>query len=122
MVKGKVRAGSDADSLLRWDQDALKDCSAEDQIWGWSIRSTEVLHHDRIKINDSCLIEMLYAGLLNKQDGAPAWTEPTSIKYGIRLVMNQVIRVIQKIFKVEDKVATSQTLVFWYKLTSMLPR
>ena len=104
MIKGRVRMGSDAQTQVRWDQDALEDCSPEDQVWGWSICSSEVLHHDRNKINDEVLVKMLYQGILDKQPGAPAWTEPTSIKQGVRLVSNMVVCVIQRCLRMDDKV------------------
>jgi hypothetical protein len=96
--------GTAAQTLLHWDQDALEDCSPEDQVWGWSIRSTEVLHCDKDRIDDECLKKMLYVGLLDKKAGAPAWTETTSVKQGIRLVSNMVVRVVQRCLKLDDKV------------------
>ena len=104
--------GSDAQTQVRWDQDALEDCSPEDQVWGWSIRSSEVLHHDRNKIDDEVLVKMLYQGILDKQPGAPAWTEPTSIKQGVRLVSNMVVRVIQRCLRMDDKVQHLSRLSF----------
>ena len=38
---------------------------------------------------------MLYAGLLNKKARAPTWTEQTLIKWGICLVSNMVVWVLQ---------------------------
>jgi len=87
--------GTAAQTLLCWDQDTLDDCSPEDRVWGWSIWSTEVIHHDRAKINNKVLVKMLYQGLLNKQPGALAWTEPTLIKHGVCFVLNMVVRVLQ---------------------------
>ena len=80
MLKGKIQFGTNTQTHICWDQDALDDCSPDDQIWGWSIRSSEILHHDRTKINDDVLCTMLYMGLLDKKAGAPAWTEQTSLK------------------------------------------
>ena len=104
MVKGKVQMGTSPDTLLRWDQDVLADCSPEDQIWGWSIRSSEVLHYDWTKIDDRILHQMLSQGLLDKKDGAPAWTEYLSVKQGLRLTSSMVVRVLQRCFKIDDKV------------------
>jgi len=47
--------GTDAATFAQWHQDSLDDCSPEDRIWGWSIRSTEVIHYDRNKFDDKCL-------------------------------------------------------------------
>ena len=105
MVKGQVRMGSDHQTQVRWDQDVLVDCSPEDQVWGWSIRSSEVLHYDRAKINDEVLVNMLYQGILDKKPGSPAWSEPTSIKQGVCLVSNMVVRVIQRCLRMDDKVS-----------------
>ena len=104
MIKGKIQFGTPAQTLYRWEQEGLKDCSPEDQIWGWSIRSSEMLHYDRAKIDDEVLVDMCYIGLLDKKTGAPAWSEPSSLKQGIRLVTNMVVRAVQKILKVEEKV------------------
>ena len=103
MLKGKIQFGTNAQTHTHWDQDALDDCSPDNQIWGWSIRSSEILHHDRAKINDDVLRTMLYMGLLDKKAGAPAWTEQTSLKQGIRLVLNMVVRVLQRCFKMDAK-------------------
>jgi len=97
--------GSDHQTQVCWDQDTLSDCSLEDQIWGWSIRSSEILHYDRAKIDNKVLVNMLYQGILEKRAGAPAWTEPTSIKQGVRLVSNMVVRVIQQCLRMDDKVS-----------------
>jgi hypothetical protein len=104
MLKGKIQMGTNAQSQCRWDQDALDDCSPEDQVWGWSIRSTDVLHCDRDKLKDDVLRKMLYQGLLDKKVNSPAWTEPTSIKHGVRFMSSVVVRVLQRIFKMDDKV------------------
>ena len=104
--------GTPALTLQRWDQDGLKDCSPEDQIWGWSIRSSEVLHYDRAKIDDEVFVDMCYIGLLDKKAGAPAWSEPTSLKQGVRLVTNMVICAVQKVLRVEDKVQRPGRLSF----------
>jgi len=47
--------GTPAATLARWYQDCLEDCSPEDHIWGWSIRATEVLHHEKDWLDDECL-------------------------------------------------------------------
>jgi hypothetical protein len=99
--------GTDADTRLRWDQDVLGECSPDDQIWGYSIRATEVLLHDRAKIGDEVLHKMLHQGLLDQTAGGPAWTEALSIKQGVRLVSSMIVRVLQKCFKMDDKVGHS---------------
>ena len=112
MVKGKVQMGTGPDTLRRWDQDVLADCSPEDQVWGWSIRSSEVLHYDRTKIDDRVLHQMLSQSLLDKKDGAPAWTEFLLVKQGLRLSANMVVRVLQRCFKTDEKVRHSGRLLF----------
>ena len=96
---------------LRWDQDRLLDCLVEDQVWGWSICSSEVVHFERAKIADDALHHMIMTGLCDTKEGAPAWTEPISIKHGIRLVTNMVVRVLQRCFKLDDKVSHSGRLL-----------
>ena len=118
MLKGKIQFGTNAQTHTRWDQDALDDCSPDDQIWGWSIRSSEILHHDRTKINDDVLHTTLYMGLLDKKAGAPVWTEQTSLKQGIRLVSNMVVRVLQWCFKMDAKVGQTGHRSDLWKLTS----
>ena len=104
--------GTNASTLLRWDQDGLDDCSDADRIWGWSVRSTEVLHHNKDKFDDECLRKMMYLGLLDTKAGAPAWTESLSLKYGVHLVTNMVVRVMQRCFKLDDKVSHPGCLFF----------
>jgi len=89
--------GNDAQTKLRWEQDALEDCSPEDRVWGWSVRASEVLHHDKDKLEDDCLSKMLRQGLLDKQAGAPAWSENSEVKHGVRFVSSMIIRVLYDI-------------------------
>ena len=103
MQKGKVQMGTNAQTLHRWDQDSLSDCSPEDQLWGWSIRSTDVLHCDKDKVQDDVLKTMLYQGLVDKKAGAPAWSD-SNVKHGIRFASNMVVRALQRIFKIDAKV------------------
>jgi len=104
MLKGKVQMGNDIQTKLRWDQDALEDCSPEDCVWGWSVRASEVLHHDKDKLEDKCLLKMLPQGLLDKQAGAPAWSENSEVKHGVRFVSSMIVRVLQRCFKMDEKV------------------
>ena len=97
--------GTNLQSQTRWDQDALSDCSPEDQVFGWAVRSSEVLHCDRTKINDEVLRKMLYQGLLDRKAGSPAWTEPLNIKHGVRFMSSVVVRVLQRIFQTDAKVS-----------------
>jgi len=104
MLKGKVQMGNDAQTKLRWDQDALEDCSPEDRVWGWSVHASEVLHHDKDKLEDECLLKMLRQGLLDKQAGAPAWSENSEVKHGVRFVSSMIVHVLQCCFKMDEKV------------------
>ena len=97
--------GSNLQTRVCWDQDTLADCSPEDQVWGWSIRSSEILRYDCTRIDNEVLVNMLYQGILNKKPGSPAWSEPTSIKQGVCLVSNMVVRVIQRCLRMDDKVS-----------------
>ena len=119
MLKGKVRFGTDAQTFQRWDQDLLSDSSPEDQVFSWAIRSTEVLHHDKAKVKDDVLSKMLYQGLLDKKASAPAWTEQSSVKHGVRFMSSVVVRVLQQIFKIDDKVVILNTSFFVSKLTRL---
>jgi len=96
--------GNDMQARLCWDQDALDDCSPEDRVWGWSIRSTEVLHHDWVKLDDTCLLKMLHQGLSDQQAGAPAWSENSAVKHGVHFVSSMIVRVLQCCFKMDNKV------------------
>ena len=49
---------------LRWDQDHLLDCSVEDQVWGWSIRLSEVVHYECAKLADDALHHMIMTVLM----------------------------------------------------------
>jgi len=111
--------GTDAQTQQRWDQDALDDCSPEDQVWGWSIWATEVLHYDRAKVQDDILWKMLHQGLLDKKAGSPAWTEPLIIKHGVRFMSSVVVCVLQRIFKLDDKVVILDSSSFGKMLTML---
>jgi len=104
MVKGKVQMGTPAATHARWYQDSLDDCSPEDRVWGWSIRASEVLHHERTKIDDECLIKMLRQGLCDSKEGSPAWTEKLSIKEGVHLMSSIATRICQKFTRLDSKV------------------
>ena len=97
--------GTAVQSHTRWHNDALDDCSDEDRVWGWSIRSSEVLHQEQAKINDNVLVKMLKMSLFDKKPGAPAWIEQPTVKHGIRTVSNMIVRVLQRCLKTEAKVA-----------------
>ena len=103
MLKGKVRFGTDAQTFQRWDQDALSDYLPKDQVFGWTVRSTKVLHYNKAKVKDDVLSKMRYQGLLDKKASAPAWTEQSSVKHGVHFMLNMIIRVLQWIFKIDDK-------------------
>jgi len=78
--------------------------SPEDRVWGYSIRSSEVLHYERAKIDDEVLVKMIYEGILDKKPGAPAWTEMSSVKHGVHFVSNMVLCVVQRCLKMDAKV------------------
>ena len=104
--------GTTAQMQHCWDQDALEDCSPEDCVWGWSIRASEVLHHDKDKIADDCLIKMLRQGILDKQAGAPAWSnENSEVKHGVRFMSSMIVRVIQCCLCMDDKVTMSMIML-----------
>jgi len=88
----------------RWYQDALDDCSPEDCIWGWSICSTEVLHHECTKLDDECLCKMLLQGLCDTAEGVPAWTEKLSVKEGVHFMSSIATRICQKFIRLDNKV------------------
>ena len=96
--------GNDADTKRRWHEDALDACSVDDRVWGWGIRSTDVLHHERAKIKDDVLIKMLLLGILDPKPGNTAWSSLFSLQQGIRLVSNAIVRVVQRVIQVEEKV------------------
>ena len=110
MLKGRIQMGTAIASQNRWFNDTLPECSPEDQIWGWSIRLTEVTSHDHSKINDKVLRSMLNLSLLDNREGAPAWTEVMSVKQAMHLSTNMVVRVLQRIFKRDDKVGHPECL------------
>ena len=111
-MPGRIQMGSNAASRTRWHEDRLLDCSPDDRIWGWSIRSTEVLHHSRKDIGDEVLIKMLYQSLLDSKEGAPAWSEGLSIKQASRLAANSSIRILQRVLKIDETVRDLYTEYF----------
>ena len=110
MLKGKVQMGTDAATFARWHQDSLDDCSPEDHIWGWSIRSSKVVHYDHAKFNDECLHKMLLLGLCDTAEGMSAWNKRVSVKEGIRFMSSVATRIFQKFIHVNDKVGHSGCL------------
>jgi len=110
MLKGKIRMGTDMENLRRWENDNLNECSPEDRVWGFSIHSSEVLHGDCAKIEDEVLVKMLYEGILNKKEGAPAWTEMSTVKHGVRFMSNMVLCVVQRCLRMDAKVCHSGRL------------
>ena len=97
--------GTDAQTYNRWINDGLEQCSVPDRIWGWSIRSTEILHNERAKIDDTLLREMLYLALLDAGPANTAWTESTNLKQGLRLTTNATVRLLHRMLKADDKVS-----------------
>ena len=65
MLKGKIQMGTAAQTYTRWHNDTLDDCSPEDQVWGWSVQSSEILDMDKEKFNDEVVRKMLYMSLLD---------------------------------------------------------
>jgi len=117
MLKGKVQMGSNVQTKLRWDQDTLEDCSPKDHVWGWSIHASKVIHYDKDKVDDECLLEMLCQCLLDKQAGAPAWGgENSKVKHGVCFVSSMIVCVLQCCFKMDDKVTTSLIMPYGCRL------
>ena len=103
MLCGKVQMGTFEQTHTRWVNDGLSDCSPDDQIWGWSIRSTEILDQDKIRIADDVLRDMLYLAILDPS-AETVWAEALNLRQSTRLTSNMVVRILQRIFKTDDKV------------------
>ena len=103
MLRGKVQMGTFEQTHTRWVNDGLTDCSPDDQIWGWSIRSTEILDQDKIRIDDNVLRDMLYLAILDPL-AETVWAEALNLRQSTRLTSNMVVRILQRIFKTDDKV------------------
>jgi len=56
MLKGKIHMGTDMENLRRWENDNLNECSPEDRVWGFGIRSSEVFYGDCAKIEDEVFV------------------------------------------------------------------
>ena len=78
MLRGKVQMGTFKQTHARWINDKLLECSPDDQVWGWSIQSTEILNQDQGCINDNVLREMLYMALLDP-DAETVWAEALNL-------------------------------------------
>ena len=63
MLRGKIQMGTPQQTHLCWDQDCLLDCLVEDQVWGWSICSSEVVHYECAKLADDALHYLIMTGL-----------------------------------------------------------
>jgi hypothetical protein len=110
MVKGRIQSATTELTVKRWMNDRLDDCSVDDRIWGYSIRSSEVLSTERKKIDDQVLEDMIITGLVDPKPHAPAWAPSLSIQQGVRLASNAIVRVLQQVLKVEDQVSHSVCL------------
>ena len=104
MIQGRVRMGNDAMTYSRWINDGLEQCSIPDRIWGWSIRSSEILHNQRAKIDDNLLCDMFALALLDAGPAGVAWTESNNLRQGLRLTTNASIRMLQWMLVTDDKV------------------
>lgn len=65
-------------STACWINDALLDWSPDDQVWGWSIWSMEILDQDKAHINDDVLRDMLYMAILDL-DAETVWAEALNL-------------------------------------------
>ena len=103
MLRGKVQMGTFEQTHTRWINDGLSDCSPDDQIWGWSIWSTEILDQDKDRIADNVLQDMLYMAILDPS-AETVWAEALNLCQRTRLTSNMVVRILQRVFKTDDKV------------------
>ena len=103
MLWGKVQMGTFEQTHTCWINNGLSDCSPDDQVWGWSIRSTEILDQDWGCINDNILQDMLYMALLDPA-AETVWAEALNLRQSTQLMSNMVVRILQRIFKTDDKV------------------
>ena len=65
----------------------------------------EVTSQDCTKINNEVLRLMLNLSLLDNKAGALSWSEGTSVKQAMRLSANMIVRVLQRVWKQDDKVS-----------------
>ena len=63
----------------------------------------EILDQDWSRINNNVLQEMLYMALLDP-DAEMVWAEALNLHQSTRLTSNMVVRILQRIFKINDKV------------------
>ena len=75
-------------------------------MWGWSIRSTEILDQDKGHINDDVLRDMLYMAILDPEADM-VWVEALNLWQSTCLTSNMVVWILQRIFKTDDKVSLS---------------
>ena len=63
MIRGKVQMGTPYQAHHQWNQDCLTDCLVEDQVWGWSVCSSEVVHYEQANLDNEVLHTMIMTGL-----------------------------------------------------------
>ena len=106
MLCGKVQMGTFKQTHARWINNKLSDCSPDDQVWGWSIRSMEILDQDQAHIDDNVLHDMLYMAILDLAADT-VWAEALNLQQSTRLTSNMVVWILQCIFKTDNKVSLS---------------
>ena len=78
MLHGKVLMGTFEQTHTCWINDKLSDCLPDDQVWGWSIRSTEILDQDQACIDDDVFCDMLYMAILDPEADT-VWAEALNL-------------------------------------------
>ena len=106
MLRGKVQMGTSEETHTCWINVKLSECSPDNQVWGWSIQSTEILDQDQACIGNDVLQEMLYMGILDPLADT-VWAEALNLWQSTRLTSNMVVQILQRIFKTDDKVSLS---------------
>ena len=109
MLFGKVQLGNDAANKARWNSDALPECHNDDAMWGFAIRSSEVLERERGKINDPVLYRLFRIGVFDQQGVNQLQNQALQ---AVRWASATCIRLFQRILRVETQVRHSGRLVF----------
>jgi len=109
MLFGKIPLANDATTKARWERDALPELHYNDALWGFAIRSSEVLQREQQHINDPVLYRLLRMGIFD-------WTGVNNLQsqamQAVRWASATSVRILERVFKLERKVWLFASIAF----------
>ena len=120
MVLGRMPLVDDMTTAGRWHADSLSDVNNQDALWGYTIRAAGVLRQERNRsIQDTTLFRLLRLGIYD-------WTGVNVLgnqaRQAIRWACPTIVRVLQRVWKVEKQVRPSVYIPCGNKTDSRINR